>query len=172
MKLVLAGQPIRVRFAPAPRAHRGRLHSRQSPGQAVHAATFVRDRLMVLDEELLREPPELARILVHEISHFAWARLGNRVRRSWENLLRDEFGGRARGELGWSAEWRKERLVQADLRRRTRRWREYACESFCDSAAWLLSGGAPHAEFTLAPRRRSERRRWFERTLGGVSISI
>ena len=27
-----------------------------------------------------------------------------------------------------------------DIAGRTRHWREYCCESFCDTAAWLYSG--------------------------------
>ena len=42
-----------------------------------------------------------------------------------------------------------------------RRWREYLCESFCDTAAWLYSGLPSHEEFTLAPRFRRPRARWF-----------
>ncbi len=57
-----------------------------------------------------RQPRELARILVHELFHFAWVRLGNPARRSYEALVREEWKRRARGELGWSAESRKRAL--------------------------------------------------------------
>jgi hypothetical protein len=40
-------------------------------------------------------------------------------------------------------------------------WREYCCESFCDTAAWLYSGVQVHSEFTLAGRYRHRRRVWF-----------
>ena len=81
------------------------------------------------------------------------------------------WAGRAKGELGWSAEWRKAKLTAADGERRSRRWREYCCESFCDTAAWLYSVTSSHAEYTLAGRFRIARRRWFEsETVAGVSI--
>ena len=73
------------------------LNSPKSPVQAganrrlwrtsVHAATFIRQRRIVLDAELLRSDAELRRILIHELFHFVWARLANAVRRSFEELL-------------------------------------------------------------------------------------
>jgi len=69
-----------------------------------------------------------------------------------------------RGELGWSAEWRKSKLTPLDRRERTRKWREYCCESFCDTAAWLYAGVRTHAEFTLAAAGRAERREWFRKS--------
>ena len=134
------------------------LRDRRGP---VHAGAFLRDRRIAFDADLTSDPKEFARIFVHEIFHFAWVRLGNRRRWSYENLLRAEMSARARGELGWSAEWRKRALRSADAQQRTRRWREYACESFCDTAAWLFAGIRYHPEFTLAPRFRHFRREWF-----------
>jgi hypothetical protein len=127
----------------------------------VHAGSFLRKRLMVLDRALLETPAELARIVAHELFHFAWLRLGNSTRRAWERLLESEMRSGVEGELGWSAEWRKAELRRPDLARRTRRWRQYACESFCDTAAWLLAGAGKHAEFTLSSPARRARRRWF-----------
>lgn len=127
----------------------------------VHAAGFLRAREIVLDQALQRDSAELARILAHELFHFVWLRLGNRRRQAWEGLLRDELARKARGELGWSAEWRKLGLTPADVSVRSRRWREYACESFCDTAAWLWAGAGGHPEFTLKPRFQTTRRRWF-----------
>ena len=74
--------------------------------------------------------------------------------------------------LGWSAEWRKRRLTAADRRGRTRRWREYCCESFCDTAAWLYSGVERHDEFTLAGRCRKTRSQWFVRTFSAGQLPI
>jgi hypothetical protein len=128
----------------------------------VHAGGFLRRREIVLDEALRRDGGELARILTHEVFHFVWLRLGNGRRQEWEMLLREEWARRARGELGWSAEWRKLRLTADDGPRRPRRWREYACESFCDTAAWVYAGDGGHAEFTLRPRFRAARRAWFD----------
>jgi hypothetical protein len=100
-----------------------------------------------------------------------WLRLGNGVRREWEGLLEIEMRRRVKGELGWSAELRKRALRRIDRRERTRRWREYACESFCDTAAWLLAGAGRHGEFTLQAGARHARRAWFGNFLErGVSI--
>jgi len=124
---------------------------------AVHAGAFLRGRRIALD----CTAGEFPRIFVHEIFHFVWLRAGNPARHSFEHLLRAERRAGAGGELGWSAEWRKLALSPADLRNRTRRWREYCCESFCDTAAWLYSGTRSHPEFTLSTRFRRARRAWF-----------
>ncbi len=170
--MAVRGAPLRVRFQPELTAWRGRLLESDERGQPVHAASFIRKRLVVLDAGLRQRPGELVRILTHELSHFAWVRLGNTVRRSWEDLLAREMRRRARGELGWSAELRKEKLAPEDWRRRTRRWREYACESFSDTAAWLRAGRRAHDEFTLAARFRALRKRWFAAHLGGRAVPI
>ena len=122
----VTGRPIEVRY---------RDHLSDTAGNPAHAATFIRQRLIVLDRELLRNTNEHQRILIHEIFHFVWVRTGNEKRRAWEALLRSEWQAKARGEAGWSAEWRKRKLTPIDLKRRTRKWREYCCESFCDTAA-------------------------------------
>lgn len=116
---------------------------------------------MVLDSELRADAGELSRIALHELFHFVWIRLGNPARRSWEDLVRRQLRQGARGELGWSAEQRLRGLRTQDVERRSRRWREYVCESFCDSAAWAFGVLRTHAEFTLAAAFRTERRRWF-----------
>ena len=133
----------------------------EGPGAEVHAGTFLRKREIVLDAALLSNPSELARILTHELYHFVWLRLGNPARRSYEDLVAAELRRGLRGELGWSSEWRKGALKQRDRRERTRRWREYLCESFCDTAAWLFGPAGRHPEFTLAKASRAERREWF-----------
>jgi hypothetical protein len=139
----------------------------------VHAGSFIRKRQIVLDQELRGEPKELARILVHELFHFVWVRLGNPTRRSYELLLREEWKQRARGELGWSAESRKRMLADAALRTGgSPRWREYLCESFCDTAAWIYSGVRRHPEYTLAARHRNRREEWFRRVFSAGAIPI
>jgi hypothetical protein len=139
---------------------------------AVHAGAFIRERRIAFDAELAADPREFARIFVHEVFHFVWLRLGNPRRWSYEALLREEMRGRARGELGWSAEWRKRALSTQDAGRRTRRWREYVCESFCDTAAWMFAGVSAHREYTLASRFRERRRRWFRKSAMADRISI
>jgi len=154
----LTGAPLRIENA------RG-LRDRRGP---VHAASFLLERRMALD----CTRAEFPRIFAHEMFHFVWLRAGNAVRLSWEALLQSEHGARARGELGWSAEWRKQALAEGDLAQRNRRWREYCCESFCDTAAWLYSGVRDHAEFRLAGRYCARRRAWFRKTVGKRELPV
>jgi hypothetical protein len=141
------------------------LRDRRGP---VHGGAFLRERRIAFD----CTAAELPRIFVHELFHFVWLRAGNRVRRSFEQLIGEEWQAGARGELGWSAEWRKLALGADEVRRRGRRWREYCCESFCDTAAWLYSGGRPHPEFTLGEGCRKRRARWFQDVLESRGLSI
>ncbi|HEY2845134.1 MAG TPA: hypothetical protein VGJ09_15840 [Bryobacteraceae bacterium] len=148
---ILTGRPIRVEI-------------RGSLGPHL-AATDIPRRRILLDAQVLAQRGEFERILVHEIFHFAWVRLSNQTRRSWEGVLAAELSRRAPGELGWSAEWRKDKLKPADPRLRTPAWRRYVCESFCDTSAWLCGGLARHDEFTLPAASRRLRRQWFTRRL-------
>src|SRR5262249_35016991 len=134
--------------------------------------SFLRRRCIVLDADLKKHPRTLARILAHELFHFAWLRLGNPTRRSFEALLRTEMQNHVKGELGWSAERVKVTLTSRDRLERTRRWREYVCESFCDSAAWLVTGAGRHTEFTLPAAARRARRDWFEQSPLAQQISL
>ena len=118
------------------------------------------------------ERREFPRILVHELFHFVWVRAGNPARVSFERVVAAEIERRARGELGWAAESRKRKLSKADRARRTRRWREYCCESFCDTAAWLYAGVPRHEEFTLGASWRSKRRAWFKRVWGDRELPV
>lgn len=133
------------------------------------AGAFLRARRIVLDTALRRVPLKLQRVLVHELFHFVWWRLGSPRRREWEALIVAES---SRGEAGWSSEWRKRVLVGTDRRTRSRRWREYLCESFCDSASVFYAGTSQDQEITLAPRWLKIRRRWFEDALGAGPLSI
>ncbi len=145
----LCGRPVEVRYVRAPRGRRG----------PVDGGALLRQRRIILDAALGRDS---GRVLLHELFHFAWVRLGNPRRLAFEELLRRELQTHARGELGWSAEWRKAELTPTDAAARTRRWREYCCESFCDTAAWMFSGVRGHPQFTLTPRFRRARRAWFQ----------
>ncbi len=153
--------PLRISFLTDLHSSSRRLYSGGPAGQPIHAASDLRQRSIVFDKALLSDPPELRRIIMHELFHFAWIRLGNQARQQWERILLAELRSRARGELGWSAERRKRELKPADRRTRSRVWREYACESFCDTAAWLLTGMPPHPEATLALRHAQRRAEWF-----------
>jgi hypothetical protein len=154
----LHGDPIRLHGLPD-------LHDRRGP---VHAASFLRERRIAFD----CTRAEFPRIFVHELFHFVWLRAGNPLRWSYESLLAAEFRSRAHGELGWSAEWRKAELTTSDVRHRERRWRDYCCESFCDTAAWLYSEIGRHPEFTLPQHCRKRRREWFARELESKGLSI
>jgi hypothetical protein len=156
--LATAGPPIRLAFSRA-------LRDRQGP---VHGGAFLRERKILFD----CTRAELPRIFVHELFHFVWLRAGNPVRLSFERLIAREISGHARGELGWAAESRKQKLAKRDARLRTRQWRDYCCESFCDTAAWLYAGLSHHPEFTLAKPRRARRRQWFEHALALRLFSI
>ena len=152
------------------RAHRGRLLSGPGPGSAVHAGSFPRRRLIIFDSSLKSNEPELRRILLHEVLHFVWLRLGNGRRAEYGALLGLELARRARGEMGWSAEWRKDALEPDD--RQSRRWREYVCESFCDTGAAFAGGFVDHPEVTLARTFRDRREQWFGIILGASRILV
>jgi hypothetical protein len=154
----ISGAPIRIQSADALGDRRG----------TVHAGAFVRERRIAFH----CGHREFPRIFVHELFHFIWARLGNPARRCYELLVKSEWQAGARGELGWSADWRKRALSAGDVRSRGRRWREYCCESFCDTAAWMYSGVRRHPEFTLTGGCRVRRRAWFEKKIESLRLSI
>jgi hypothetical protein len=162
----IEGPPIRIEACHGLAVSRGKLRI-DGRGTAVHAASFLFERRILLDRGLFQTPRELDRILAHELFHFVWRRLGNRTRREFEDILKIERAAGAGGEVGWSAERRKERLTDADATARSRAWRMYACESFCDTAGWLACGGR-HQEFTLPPRFRNIRKQWFARLAGNL----
>lgn len=155
---------------------RPRIAYRRNPpaprGQEALAASFLAAGRIVLASSLRGNPRERRRILAHELFHFVWRRLGNPRRGAWRALLAAEFHARARGELGWSAEWRKKRLTAPDVQEETRRWRDYACEAFCDTAAFLYGGPGPHPEFTLPAKWRNLRRAWFVQWIEGRELRL
>jgi len=157
------GSPIRIEFRRTIVDH---------AGAPAHAATYIRERRVFLETGLKSKPYEFARIFAHELFHFVWPRLGNAKRRSYEDLVAGEMRQRRGGELGWSSEWRKQKLTVRDRARRTRRWRDYCCESFCDTAAWLYAGVGRHAEFTLSKKARRARQDWFRRSGLDAGIPI
>lgn len=148
--------------------HLERIRDLQDTRGPVHAAAFLRERRIAFD----CSAAEFPRIFVHELFHFVWLYGGNQLRWSFEDVIGAECRSHERGELGWSAQWRKDAIQRSDLRNRGRRWREYTCESFCDTAAWLYSGVPRHSEFTLSERCRKSRREWFERELEPRGLSI
>ncbi|MGA8028909.1 MAG: hypothetical protein WB992_17345, partial [Bryobacteraceae bacterium] len=111
-------------------AYRGELLSeRPERGASVYAACFIRQRRIVVETEVLGDPETFRLILVHEIFHFVWARLGNAVRREFDELLAFECKHGARGALGESSGVKKRLLSRGH----PHAWREYVLESFCDT---------------------------------------
>jgi hypothetical protein len=147
---IFEGRPVEIRYC---------RNLSDTAGNPAHAATSIPGRVIVLDPALKKDPREHRRILLHEFFHFAWVRLGNPARWAWEACLKAEWRSRVRGEAGWSAEWRKQALSADDVARRSRRWREYCCESFCDTAAWITS--QVDSENTLRVPERRARAAWF-----------
>jgi hypothetical protein len=172
MPIEFTGKPILVEFRPHLRAWRGKLLCGGERGAEVHAGSFLRERRIVLDRALLRNAKERDRILAHEIFHFVWWKLQPVVRAGYREVLRAEFRGRVKGEMGWSSEWRKERLGAEDWHRNTRRSKEYFCESFCDTAAAFMLDRADHEEITLPARARGLRRAWMEESLVNWRLNI
>ena len=162
---MMFGNPIYFELRPELTAHWGKLLSGAGIGVPVHAAAFIRKRMVVLEADLFSQAEQLRLILVHEIFHFAWVRLSNGQRRAFTDLLTDEIQDRARGELGEAAGVKK-RLFQesASFDGSSRLWRDYACESFCDSGAAFFSGAAANEHFTLAKRWAGRRYAWLLRT--------
>lgn len=142
------------------------LSARFRRGTPVYAASFIRERRIVLDSQLFATPRMLRLIVLHEIFHFVWTRLGNGARDEFANLLLTELRRGVRGELGESAGVKKSSLVIPSPTRNTRQWRNYVCESFCDTAACLYSGIKRHKSFNLAHSWRQRREAWFQAAIG------
>jgi hypothetical protein len=157
------GSPIHISFRSQLTAHRGMLRSREPGcGIGVYAASFIKKRKIIVDRHLLKQPQLLRLIVVHELFHFVWPRLGNGARKEFAELLAQELAQRARGELGESAAVKKSMLGKRDCGARSSQWREYVCESFCDTAAWRYSGVKQNCAFTLALLWRKRRKLWFD----------
>jgi len=137
----LVGDPIRVEIRPSLGSHL--------------AGASIPHRLILLDVSVLARRGEFERILIHELFHFAWVRLSNQQRVAWEQVLAGELRKRIKGELGWSAEWRKNILTGADPRLRTPKWRRYACESFATPLPGCLPA-CPHTTSSHSPRPPAE----------------
>ncbi len=152
---VLEGGFILIAFQPDLTAHRSQLWSGHTCGTPVHAGTFIRQRRIVLETALLRRPLLLRLILQHEIFHFVWVRLNNTSRNEFAALLETECRSRARGELGESASVHKCTPTET-------RWRNYVCESFCDTAACFYAGASSSLDYGLAHHWRTRRQNWIE----------
>lgn len=121
---------------------------------------------------MLKTPRVLERIFVHEVFHFVWSRLGRKLRDSYERLVLAEFRRDVGGELGWSAESLKLKLTHIDRHARNRRWKDYLCESFCDTAGWMFGTANRYSEMTLDRESRDHRRRWMREHIETRCLSI
>jgi hypothetical protein len=156
------GDPIRVTVLPDLTAFRGKLLSAKDSGAPVHAASFIRQRRIVLETSLLSSCDILRFIFTHELFHFAWVRLANSHRRAFADLLSDEIQSGARGELGESSGVKKAQVLRRFPQpEESPAWKDYVCESFCDSAAALFSGAGRLPDSTLGKSWTVRRRRWF-----------
>ena len=99
----LSGEPITVDLLPELSVSAGKLLSRGSGGKAVYAASFIRERRIVLDLALLQTSDLFRAILLHELFHFVWVRLGNPLRASFSKMLAQERDACACGNLGESS---------------------------------------------------------------------
>jgi hypothetical protein len=152
------GSPIYLQFLPELTAHRGKLFTGEPErGRAVHPASFLRERRIVLEDTLIENPSLLRLLLTHEIFHFVWIRLSNESRRNFEQALLREQRSHVTGELGESSAVARELLRTGDEARRSLRWRGYVCESFCDTAAWAYGGMKRYRYFRLAAEWRTRR---------------
>ncbi len=158
----MEGSPILLELLPQLTAQRGKLLSaRPELGYAVHAASFIRKRRIVLESELLHNPAVLRLILAHELFHFAWVRLNNAQRRGYLHLVSMELNRGARGELGESSVVAKQSVAGANWFTDSARFKNYVCESFCDTGAWLYGGVQTHSFFSLAKKWQKQRAAWF-----------
>lgn len=135
--------------------------SKGSRGRPVYAGSFLRERRIVLEDSLAAQSATLRLIFVHEVLHFAWWRLGNGSRSSFGKLLAGERAARARGELGESSQVAKDNYQSGPSAGSSQLWRDYVCESFCDTGAWLWAGVEDHDSFQLAARWKAKRSTWF-----------
>jgi len=164
----IVGSPIYLEVLPELRAYRGELLSgeRATRGNAVHAASFLRERRIVVEDALLNNAASLRYILVHELFHFVWWRLGNPSRRSFDMLIRKEVRVGIRGELGESSGVAKSKLQAGDCEGSGPRWKNYVCESFCDTAAWFYGDRTITALVSLPRGRISNRELWLAAQTG------
>ena len=161
-RLILAGTSVLINESlPSKNSFREKTVS----SSRTHAVSFIPERYVVLDAALFHRRVELGRILYHELCHFLWPRLGNPSREKFAALLVREFRQGIAGELGYSAEWRKANLTAGGKGKRKkgflgRPWREYVCESFCDTGSFVLldrERRRNHSEYTLSGMARDRR---------------
>ena len=139
----------------------------------VHAGSLLRERRILLETTLAGDPADFARIFVHELFHFAWLRLGNPRRRSYELLLAEEI---CRGCQGRT--W----LVRGMAQDRTRALRPPAAHPplariclrellrFRRVALFRRRAAIQNLRFLRASGQGA--RTWFERSVATDGISV
>jgi hypothetical protein len=137
----------------------------------VYAASFIRRHRIVLEEDLFEDETLLHLILIHELFHFVWPRLGNSIRDDFSRMILAEVNGHARGELGESSGTFKEAVLHRKEGPGSRAWKYYVCESFCDTAAWFFSGVGQHQQFQLDQRWTKRRAQWFRSNVERYTVS-
>lgn len=138
----------------------------------MYAGSFLRRRSIVLEQQMVKTPRVLERIFVHEVFHFVWSKLSRPLRDSYAELIRAEFRRSVKGELGWSAESMKMALTPEDVAEASRKWKDYLCESFCDTAGWMYGRASRYTEMTLDRKSRDLRRSWVEQHLEGRALAV
>ena len=149
--------PIQMEISPELSVQGRLLLVSEAKGTPVHAATFLRDRRIVIETQLLSDYSALRFVLAHELLHFSWLRLGNTLRSQFAGLLQREVQSRAAGELGDSSSVAKERWKLRPAS--SQLWKNYVCESFCDTGAALYFAAPKAAQ--LALRWLQRREHWF-----------
>jgi hypothetical protein len=158
---------VQVAFLPRLTDYRGKLLSGDHRGTPIYAAAFVRERRIVLETDLVKTPDALRFIFVHELFHLAWLRLGNGRREAFRKLLVNEIAANVRGELGESSTVKKGQWMACpEFSVRAPNWRDYTCESFCDSAASFYAAGRVPSGYKIGKAWTAIRRDWFDRNLG------
>jgi len=138
----------------------------------VYAGSFLRKRRIVLEQQMVKTPRVLERIFVHEVFHFVWSRLSRKLRDSYAQMIMDEFRRGIKGELGWSADSMKINLSAEDREALNRRWKDYLCESFCDTAGLMYGRATRYAEMTLDRDTREARRQWMLDHIDNRALTI
>lgn len=179
-RLSLAGTSVFININESPPSE-NQLPKKTASSSRTHAVSFIPERYVVLDAALFHRRVELGRILYHELCHFLWPRLGNPSREKFAALLVREFRQGIKGELGYSSEWRKAKLTaggtgQSRRRFLGRQWREYVCESFCDTGSFVLldrERRRNHSEYTLSGMARDRRcSQWSQLVFGRGEASL
>ena len=155
----LTGAPVRVDLVRGLRDRRGPVHAGSFPPRTPHRARLHARRVSA---DLRPRGGALHLAAPGQPGALALRRRG--ARRNRRAAPAGNWGGARSGG--------RTRCARTTSAARTRRWREYCCESFCDTAAWLYSGLERHEEFTLARTLAQRGAAWFAESLDNRTLSI